>query len=94
MTSIGNYVFSRCYSLTSVTIPGSVTAIGDGAFYFCYRLTSVTIPDSVTAIGNEAFSGCDSLSMIIVTKGSFAEQYCIDTYLPYQYTNYLDWPND
>ncbi len=94
VTSIGDDVFSRCDSLTAGPIPGSVTAIGDGAFYFCYSLTSVTIPDSVTVIGNSAFSFCGSLSMIIVTKGSFAEQYCIDNNLPYQYTNYLDWLND
>ena len=40
----------HCSSLTSVTIPDSVTSIGD-AFYDCASLTSVTIPDSVTSIG-------------------------------------------
>ena len=71
-----------------------MTAIGNEAFSFCKSLVSVTIPDSVKAIGRQAFSHCNSLSMIIVTKGSFAEQYCIDNNLPYQYTNYLDWLND
>ena len=32
VTSIGNYAFSRCSSLTSITIPESVTTIGDKAF--------------------------------------------------------------
>ena len=32
VTSIGNYVFEDCKSLTSVTIPDSVTSIGDYAF--------------------------------------------------------------
>ena len=40
-----------CSSLTSVTIPNSVTSIGDYAFWYCTSLTSVTIPNSVTSIG-------------------------------------------
>ena len=39
ITSIGEYAFSGCSSLTSITIPVSVTQIGDGAFYNCTNLT-------------------------------------------------------
>ena len=42
-----------CTSLTSVTIPNSVTSIGDEAFHDCTSLTSVTIPNSVTSIGDQ-----------------------------------------
>ena len=48
-------------SLTSVTIPNSVTTIGNAAFRNCSGLTSVTIPNSVTSIGEYAFSGCSNL---------------------------------
>ena len=58
VTTIGDWVFSECRSLTSVTIPNSVTTIGVGAFSNCSSLTSVTIPNSVTTIGQGAFDNC------------------------------------
>ena len=66
ITSIGNWVFEECSSLTSITIPDSVTSIGDGVFFGCSSLTSITIPDSVTSIGSSAFDGCSSLTSITV----------------------------
>ena len=54
ITKIGEEAFWFS-SLTSVTIPDSVTTIGCSAFYKCSSLTSVTIPDSVTTIGSSAF---------------------------------------
>ena len=67
VTGIGDYAFSYCTGLTSVTIPNSVTAIGDEAFYRCEWLTSVTIPDSVVTIGNNPFCYCSSLASIRVS---------------------------
>ena len=58
------YTFENCKSLTSVTIPDSVTSIGGWAFCDCTSLTSVTIPDSVTEIGTVAFYGCTSLTNV------------------------------
>ena len=58
VTTIKNYAFYRCSSLTSVTIPNSVTTIEERAFYGCTGLTSVTIPNSVKIIGASAFSVC------------------------------------
>jgi hypothetical protein len=53
-------------SVTSITIPNSVTSIGNYAFYGCTSLTSVTIPNSVTSIGNYAFYGCSSLPSLTI----------------------------
>ncbi len=64
ITSIYQYAFYNCDSLTSVTIGNSVTSIGHHAFYVCHSLTSVVIPDSVTSIGDGAFFNCDSLTVI------------------------------
>lgn len=55
VTAIGDWAFSGCTGLTSITIPDSVTSIGNEAFSGCSGLTSVTIPDSVTSIGSYAF---------------------------------------
>ena len=66
VTSIGNYAFQYCTSLTSVTIPNSVASIGGSAFHDCSSLTSISIPNSVTSIGNSAFGYCSSLTSITI----------------------------
>ena len=65
VTTIGSSAFSGS-SLTSVTIPSSVTAIGNYAFYDCSKLTDITIPSSVTTIGDYAFKDCKSLTSVTI----------------------------
>lgn len=64
--AIGEEAFSRCYYLTSISIPDGVIYIGDGAFRGCYSLTSIKIPNSVIKIGRKIFSGCSSLANITI----------------------------
>ena len=66
ITSIGDYTFCCCHSLTSVTIGNSITSIGEYAFEDCSGLTSVTIGNSVTIIGSRAFMNCSGLTEIVI----------------------------
>ena len=76
VTSIGDYAFDNCTSLTRIEIPSSVTSIGREAFEKCERLTSIEIPSSVTSIGWNAFAYCTSLTDIeIQSIGAFKYNY-------------------
>ena len=66
VTSIGNYAFNACSSLTSITIPDGVTSIGFRAFEGCSSLTSITIPNGVTSIDYSTFRDCSRLASITI----------------------------
>ena len=66
VTSIGEYAFCLCSSLTSITIPNSVTSIESYAFGGCKGLTSIDIPNNVTSIGYGAFEGCFGLTSVTI----------------------------
>lgn len=47
VTSLGDYCFSDCSSLTSITIPSSVTSLGDYCFNGCSALKTVCFKGKV-----------------------------------------------
>ena len=73
VTSIGNYAFSSCPSLTSITIPDSVVSIGEMAFCNCSNLENVVMPNdsnsSLKLIGADAFYQCPKLKSITIPSG-------------------------
>lgn len=68
VSTIGDYSFYDCNSLTSVIVPNSVTYIGKYAFYRCNELLNITIPNSVAIIENGAFSHSGLTSIVIPDK--------------------------
>ena len=81
VVSIGDYAFSYCDSLNSVSIPNSVTYIGEEAFYGCSSLTSISIPNSIVNIGDSAFGECTELTTVdisdsVINIGDYAFYGC------------------
>ena len=68
VTSIKNYGFGSCSSLTSIKIPNSVTKIGQQAFRACVQLASVNIPNNITIIDYEVFRDCRSLTSVEIPE--------------------------
>ena len=63
---IGTQAFRNCISLTSISLPTTLTTINDYAFEFCNVLTSITLPLSVTTIGKGAFKDCSALTAFTI----------------------------
>ena len=70
VTAIANNGFVSYTTMTSVTIPGSVTSIGWSAFDICIGLTSIKIPAGVKNIFDGAFPFCSGLTSIVVESGN------------------------
>ena len=72
VTSIGDYAFYNCSSLTAITIPenSQLTSIGNSAFCECISLATITIPENsqLTSIGSSAFHECSSLTSITLPE--------------------------
>ena len=74
VTSIGEYAFNWCTSLTGdLIIPSSVTTIGNGAFYDCSGINGkIETKGTVESIHQYSFSGCKNVTQLIL-KGKKIE---------------------
>ncbi len=61
LTEIGAYAFEGCTSLTSVTLPETMTVLNAGVFYGCTALDTINL-DAVVTVDEYAFYGCSSLT--------------------------------
>lgn len=69
ITSIKEYAFDKCSTLTSIILPSGVQSIGVGAFRDCENLTGITIPSTVSEINQWAFIRCKKLTSIVIPNG-------------------------
>ena len=81
VTRIGNYSFTYCSNLQTVTFSNSLVSIGKNAFRYCSSLTRVEIPDSVTEILEFGFDTCANIEYVyvpstVVTIGQYAFDDC------------------
>ena len=75
VVGIGNRAFSNdsmygftYKTITSISLPNTITTIGYGAFSYCDLITEIIIPDSVVEIGGNAFTLCTSLTSIEIPE--------------------------
>ena len=67
ITTFERWAFSYS-SITSVTIPNSISTIYNDAFHGCPNLPSVYLPSSVTSIGGSAFQNCYAFTAFNIPK--------------------------
>lgn len=63
LATIGTSAFQNASSMTSITLPSTVSSIGFSAFAGS-GLTSVSLPDGITTISRSTFNGCTSLASV------------------------------
>lgn len=71
VTQIGRVAFYAFSSLTSVSLPNTLTSIKGGslnygAFRECTALESIMLPESLTELDDMAFRGCSALKSITI----------------------------
>ena len=78
-----NAFYSAKTTLSSITLPDTLTKIGDYAFYDCTKLSgNLTIPNSLSQIGNNAFQNCAGFTgdlvipNSVITIGNYAFSFC------------------
>ena len=78
--------FAECIGLHSVHLSEGLLTIAGRAFSGCHALTVLAVPKSVTSINDEAFYDIPNLKLV-VTAGSYAEQYALSNGIPHDLTS-------
>ncbi|MDE6537639.1 MAG: leucine-rich repeat protein [Muribaculaceae bacterium] len=64
VTGIGEYAFSDCTEIQSITFPNTLQNIDKGAFQNCESITQLMLPESLKQIDSDAFYGCENIESI------------------------------
>lgn len=75
VTKIGNYAFAGSSSLTTVTIPSTITEIGNSAFYECLNMTNLQLLEGLQRIGQNAFYANNKITSVILPSTLTAIDY-------------------
>lgn len=62
--SIGDYAFSYCQNLESLSLPSTLLSIGKEAFEGCAQLRAIALPEGLETLGDKAFKACSNLESI------------------------------
>ena len=68
ITTISDYAFRGCETLTEITLPRTLKTIGTAPFIGCSNLTQLIIPRSVTTIGPGLVQYCTNLKELVIFK--------------------------
>ena len=68
VSRIADRAFYNCATITSLTIPNSVTNLGSFTFYHCITMTNVVLPAGLTEFQEYTFYFCSGLSSFEIPK--------------------------
>lgn len=87
---IGDFAFSSCTDLKTLSLPEGLLSIGSHAFTGCKNLTSIHLPSSIIKIESSAFSDCEQLT-VMVERDTYVAAFCRDNGINYSYPDANDW---
>ncbi|MBE5773513.1 MAG: hypothetical protein E7337_06230, partial [Clostridiales bacterium] len=64
VTTIGEWAFNTCTSLTDVSLPEGLLIIGRNTFSSCTALQIIDLPDSLETVWSYSFAACTNLSSV------------------------------
>lgn len=71
--TVGDGAFDGISTVTTLSLPSTLTTIGSRAFAGMNGISVLTVPENVTTIGNEAFYGWDGLTELNFNATSVAD---------------------
>lgn len=77
VTEIDDRCFQNCKTVTSVTLPSTISKIGQYCFADCEQMKSVNIPSAVKTISQYTFAFCTSLEAIAIPSSVTSIEGCI-----------------
>lgn len=88
---IGTLAFAQSQYLKELNLPDSLRSVSTAGIDF-QIMPELVVPAGVTEIGNGGFFATgDTKCIFIVSRGSYAAQYCRENEINYEYTDANDW---